>query len=147
MTTTPKNAPLLFRMVQLNAAILLFAAPFVLIPFSLMDSVHRDWLGLGSLPDVPITHYMARSLSLVYAMHGAVLLAVTWNWERFWTAVPFLACLHIVFGLCMVVIDWDAGMPWWWTAAEGPGMIAYALLVLTTYRRAARRIAAHTLPK
>jgi hypothetical protein len=68
---------LLYRLLQLNAGVLLLAAPRVLLPFAWMDAVHREVLGLGSLPELPITKYMARSLSLVYAMHGVVVFFVT----------------------------------------------------------------------
>jgi hypothetical protein len=85
---------------------------------------------------VPITKYLARSLSLVYAMHGAVILGVVLNWAQFRPAVPYLAGLHVAFGLGMLAVDLDAGMPWWWTAAEGPGLAAFALAVLAVYRRA-----------
>jgi hypothetical protein len=130
---------LLFRLLQVNAGILLLALPCALLPFAWMDTVHRDMLGLGSLPDVPITKYMARSLSLVYGMHGLVLLGVVRNWERYRVVVPFLAKLHIALGVGLLAVDLDAGLPWWWTMSEGPGLIGYALLVLTVNRRAQRQ--------
>jgi len=129
---------LLFRLVQLNAAILLLAFPCALLPFAWMDTVHRDALGLGELTNVPITKYMARSLSLVYGMHGVLLVAITRNWERYRSAVPFLAKLHIALGAALLAVDIDAGLPWWWAASEGPGLIGYGLLVLAVSRRADR---------
>lgn len=128
----------LYRLVQLNAGVLLLALPTALLPFAWMDAVHREFLGLGPLSGVPLTAYMARSLSLVYAMHGVVVLGVTLNWERYRTAVPLLAKLHVAFGLAMVANDLVAGLPWWWVMAEGPGVIAYALVVLAAARRADR---------
>jgi hypothetical protein len=101
-----------------------------------MEVVHRDWLGLGPLPDAAITRYMARSLSLFYAMHGDVVLFVTMNWERMRFAVPYLAGLHIVQGCSIYAIGLDAGLPWWWVAVEGPSVVAFALVVLAVYRRA-----------
>jgi hypothetical protein len=58
----------LFLLVRLNAAVLLLAAPCALLPFAWMDAVHREALGLGSLSDVPITRYIARSLSTVFTI-------------------------------------------------------------------------------
>lgn len=129
---------LLLWLVRLNAAVLLCALPCALLPFSWMDAVHRDWLGLGPLPDAPITRYMARSLSLVYAGHGFVALAVTLDWARYRPLVPLLAWLHVGFGLAMVAIDLDAGLPWWWVAGEGPPLAIFGILMLALYRRAAR---------
>lgn len=125
---------LLFRLLQLNAWILLLALPCALLPFAWMDAVHRDMLGLGDLANVPLTRYMARSLSLVYGMHGIVLLGVTLNWERYRPAVPYLAKLHIALGAAMLAVDLDAGLPWWWAVSEGPGLMSYGLLVLAVNR-------------
>lgn len=58
----------LFWLLRLNAGVLLLALPCALLPFAWMDAVHRDALGLGPLPDLPITRYMARSLSLEFAI-------------------------------------------------------------------------------
>ncbi len=127
---------LLLWLVRLNAAVILLAAPCVLLPYAWMDAIHRDLLGLGSLPELPITSYLARSLCLVYALHGAVILAVTHEWPRHRSLVPALARLHILFGAAMVLQDYSSGMPWWWTLAEGPCIIAFALVVLWACRRA-----------
>jgi hypothetical protein len=127
---------LLLWLVRLNAAVLLCALPCALLPFAWMDAVHRDWLGLGPLPDAAITRYMARSLSLVYAGHGFVALAVALDWPRYRTLAPLLAWLHVGFGAAMVAIDLEAGLPWWWVAGEGPSLVALGILMLALYRRA-----------
>jgi hypothetical protein len=126
---------LLFLLVRVNAAVLLLAAPCALLPFAWMDAVHRDALGLGSLSDIPITKYMARSLSLVYAMHGAIVLFVSLNWARLRFAVPYLAWLHVAFGCAMFAVDLDAGLPWWWVAGEGPSLVGFAVVVLAVNRK------------
>lgn len=129
---------LLRLLLRANALILLCAAPCALLPVAWMDAVHRDWLGLGPLPDAVITRYMARSLSLVYALHGAVTLAVTLNWDRYRPLAPVLAGLHVAFGLAMLAVDLEAGVPWYWAATEGPGIALYGAVLLVLYRRANR---------
>jgi hypothetical protein len=129
---------LLFLLVRVNAGVLLLAVPCVLLPFAWMDAIHREALGFGSLPDVPITKYMARSLCVAYALHGAIILSVTLDWARYRPMVPLLARLHIGFGCAMLGVDWESGMPWWWTFSEGPSIIAFALLILAVNRRASR---------
>jgi hypothetical protein len=129
---------LLFLLVRVNAGILLLAAPCALLPFAWMDNIHREIVGHGSLPDIPIAKYMARSLSLAYALHGTIVLRVTLNWARYRPMVPLLAWLHIGFGCAMLGIDWESGMPWWWTGCEGPFIIVFGLLILAVYRRADR---------
>jgi hypothetical protein len=103
-----------------DALVVLCALPCSLLPFAWMDTVHRDWLGQGPLPDAGITRYLTRSLSLVYAMHGAVILA--------W--------LHILLGCAIVAVDLDAGVPWWWVLGEGPPLAGYGLVLLLLYKRA-----------
>ncbi len=129
---------LLLWMLRIDAAVVLCAAPCALLPFSWMDTVHRDWLGLGPLPDAVITRYLARSLSLLYAMHGVVVLCVTLDWARYRPLVPVLIWLNIIFGCAMFAVDLDAGLPWWLTYGEGPSIAAYGVAALFVYRRANR---------
>jgi hypothetical protein len=131
---------LLFWLVRVNAGVLLLAAPCALLPFAWMEAIHREKLGLGSLPDVAITQYMARSLSLAYALHGAVILGVTFDWTRYRPLVPLLARLHIAFGFAMICVDLSTGMPWWWAVSEGPTIVGFAILILTVNRRVARSV-------
>ncbi len=129
---------LLLWLMRIDAGVLLCAFPCAFLPFGWMDTVHRDWLGLGPLPDAVITRYMTRSLSLVYAMHGAIVLAITLDWTRYRPLVPVLAWLHAVLGVGLLAVDLSAGVPWWWTAGEGPGLVAFGLVKLFLYRRASR---------
>ncbi len=127
---------LLKLLMRIDAIVVLFAIPCAMMPFSWMDTVHRDWLGLGSLNDSPITRYMARSLSLVYAMHGVIVLAITLDWARYRSLVPLFAWLHMSLGVGLFLTDLDAKLPLWITYAEGPGLAAFGALKLFLYRRA-----------
>jgi hypothetical protein len=126
----------LFFLLRFNAILTLLAAPCALLPFAWMDTVHRDWLGLGPLPDALITRYMARSLSLAYALHGTIVLFLTLDWERYRPIAPVLGWLHISFGCAMLAVDLDTGLPWWWVVGEGPFLVADGVLILLLYRRA-----------
>ena len=68
----------------------------VFFPVALMATLHQ-WLGvggeLGEFPNAPITIYLARSTSLLYAMHGAVMFYVAWQFDRCQLLVPLLGCL------------------------------------------------------
>jgi hypothetical protein len=128
----------LWYLMRIDALVVLCAVPCAILPFGYMETVHRDWLGLGPLPDVPITRYLARSLSLVYALHGAVLFTITARWVQYRSMVAVLAWLHIAFGFGLLGADLDAGVPWWWATAEGPGLVAFGCLKLYLYRRASR---------
>lgn len=129
---------LLFRLVRINAAILLLAAPCALLPVVWMERIHGELLGPGSFPDAPITRYLARSLCLVYAMHGVVVLAASFDWPRYRSLVPFLALVHMGYGCSMALQDMASGMPWWWTLAEGPTITGYGVVVFLVARKANR---------
>ena len=102
---------LLKWLLRLVGGVELFAIPFIVIPVAWMDAVNDRVLGLGPLPNSPITEYLTRTLSAMYALHGAVVLRVT-------------------LGLTVLGIGLSAGLPWWWVAGEGPGIIVGGLLVL-----------------
>ncbi len=96
----------------------MLATVAVFLPVSQMAIIHR-WLGLGDFPDAPITIYLARSTSLLYALHGVVMFYVAWHFDRCQMLVPLLGFLHVVLGIAMLGVDLNAGMPLYWTAGEG----------------------------
>ena len=63
---------LLKWLLRLVGGVELFAIPFIVIPVAWMDAVNDRVLGLGPLPNSPITEYLTRTLSAMYALHGAV---------------------------------------------------------------------------
>jgi len=113
---------------------LLMAIVPVFFPVSLMATLHQ-WLGLGDFPDAPITIYLARSTSLLYAMHGAVMLYVAWHFDRCQTLVPLLGLLHVVLGATMLGVDLNAGMPLYWVAGEGLPIALTGGVILWLYSR------------
>lgn len=119
--STPMNRcekALLF-LLRLEAIVLLTALIPALMPFAWMKDIHRS-LGMGELPDGPVIGYLTRSLSLMYAMFGAVLLFVSLDLRRYLPVVKLIAVLGIAFGLWMAALDIAVGMPLPWIAAEGP---------------------------
>jgi len=109
---------------------LMVAAAAVFLPAETMATVH-GWLGLGEFPDAPITLYLARSTSLLYAIHGALMLYVSFDMKRYWPLVKVFGWLHVVIGLTMFGIDLSASMPTYWIAGEGiPIAIAGGVIVL-----------------
>ena len=127
-------------LLRLIGGVELCAIPFIFFPLAAMDAVHAR-LGLGSLPQGPIVEYMARSLSVLYALHGAVVVRLSFDVPRFRPLVAFLGWLHLALGLVVTGIDIAAGLPWWWVAGEGPGIAVGGLLVLTLARLAEREAA------
>ena len=115
-------------LLRLNGALLLLAIVAVFFPTSLMNSIHAR-LGMGQLPEAPIVEYLTRSLSALYAVHGALTICLTLRMRAAWWIVPYLAGLHICFGMIVTVIDFQADLPIYWSLLEGPPISGFGLLV------------------
>jgi hypothetical protein len=125
MTKTDKVLVFLLRLVGVGS---LFALIPVLMPMSWMVATHR-WLGLGEMPTDPVVEYLARDLSAFYALVGALLLVMASDLERYRPMVRFFALALIVLSILFTGVDLAAGMPWWWTASEGPGGVVFGALL------------------
>ena len=112
------------------AAILLLTAVIpAFMPSAWMNEIHR-LLGMGELPEGPIMGYLTRSLSAMYAMHGALVFFVSLDVRRYLPVVTCLAVLGIVFGFGMVVLDVVVGMPLPWVLCEGPFIVVLGGMLL-----------------
>jgi hypothetical protein len=124
-------------LLRLGGAALLLALPAAFLPFAWMDAIHHR-VGLGALPDVPIIGYLTRSISIMYAIHGALILFLSFNVRRYLPVIRFLALTGLAFGLGMIWIDLAAGMPRHWARAEGPFIILESLVILWLAGRVSR---------
>ncbi len=113
----------------------LCAIPAVFFPYSWMNAIH-GYFGLGELPDAPIVSYLARSLSMFYAMFGAVSIYAARNVRRHRSLVTLLAVMSPMLGVTLWGIDFLSGMPLHWTMVEGPFAITVGLVVLWLQRQA-----------
>lgn len=119
--------------------VLLGSAVFaVFLPDSWMAAIHRQ-LGLGDYPAAPLTSYLTRSLSALYAFHGGLLLALSSDVRRFRPLLRFFAWATLVMGLVQIAIDYHAAMPTWWLLTEGPWVVLVGCLLLALTGRAAER--------
>lgn len=107
---------------RFGAGLLLLSMVPVVMPFAWMQAVHRD-LGLGELSASPLNQYLTRSLSGLYAFHGALLLYLSFDVRAYRGLIRFLAWGNIVFGVFMLGLDYVVGLPWFWTAVEGPFIV------------------------
>lgn len=133
--TPPKTDRQLAWLLRLIGAALLLALPAVVLPHSTMDAIHRDALRLGSLPDAVIVQYLSRTASLLYAMHGAVLVHVSFDVPRYRPLIVVLGILNGLFGACACGVDLVFGMPLWWAAWEGPLIVAAAAITVWLAKR------------
>jgi hypothetical protein len=112
-----------FGLLDLSALVAVF------LPLPWMAAAHA-WLGLGTMPEGPLVGYLARSASALYALHGALVLFLSFDVRRYWRVITFLAAAAVVHGIIMLGIDLAEGMPWWWKAFEGWGFAATGVVVL-----------------
>jgi len=122
---------LLLRGIAVAAAL---AVVPVFMPHRWMDTCHR-WLGLGTLPELPVIVYLTRSLSAVYVFHAGVLWVVARDVRRYAALVTYLAAAFMAFGIVTLWIDIHARLPWPWVAVEGPLGVAFGLAVLILRRK------------
>ena len=118
---------------RLSGAIMLLAFPAALLPVEWMAATHR-WLGLGEFPGSPLVEYLARSISVLYGIHGGLLLVLARRVRRHRAVIAYLAGVNLVAGTALVIIDLHAGLPWYWVAAEGPSVFAFGVAVLWLLR-------------
>ncbi len=101
----------------------LVALAAVFFPTPWMEAIHAA-AGLGAFPHAVLTQYLARSLSLMYAFHGALVLYLSFQVREHLAVVRVLGWLTMLAGAGMLCLDIWAGMPWLWTLAEGPSIVA-----------------------
>jgi hypothetical protein len=108
----------------------LLAVLFPLLPMDTIARLHAA-LGLGEFPRSAIAEYLARNLPLLVALHGMLLWGVATDLVRYRPLIALLGWGAIAHGAWLVLIDWQAGLPGWWVAGEGP---LRALLGVATLR-------------
>jgi hypothetical protein len=111
---------------------------FVFVPFDWMQDIAR-WLTLAEPAATPLNHYLTRSLSAMYAFHGALLLYLSLDAIRYAPLVRFLAGLGIAFGALLFGLDYLVGMPRLWTFCEGPFVAIYSAALYAAADRVCRR--------
>jgi len=128
-----RSETILKLVLRLSGSIMLLAFAAALLPIEWMAATHR-WLGLGVFPDNSLVEYLTRSASVLYGIHGGLLLVLSGRPRRYRSVIAYLAGINLLAGVALVVIDILAGMPWYWVIAEGPSIFAFGVLVLWLLR-------------
>ena len=130
---SPARLRLLKIVLVLAGVTTVSAFPAMFLPVDWMASTHAR-LGLGEFPASPIVDYLTRSIAALYGFHGALLLTISRDPIRYKPIVDFIAVVNVTFGVIMIAVDLHAGMPTFWTVAEGPPIIALGILIGTLNR-------------
>ena len=119
---------LLTVILRLAGLVTLTAFFAMVLPAAWMASTHRA-LGFGEWPETPVFEYLARSIAALYGFHGGLLMLISGDPARHIAIVKYMAFMYVTFGLIVLAIDLDAGMPLWWTLAEGPPLAMTGLAI------------------
>lgn len=105
----------------------------VFVAFCPNDVVLRinQVVGLSPLPDAPLVSYLIRSTSVLYALHGGLMLGLASDVVRYRPLIRLLGFLAVGHGIVIFGIDQAIGMPVWWTWMEGPVFAACGVAMLT----------------
>jgi hypothetical protein len=105
----------------------------VVMPWHWMAVAHK-FIGLGVIPEGPIVGYLARSASALYALHGAIVLFISFDVSRYERLIRFMAVAALVHGTVILGIDMAERLPALWRYGEGPAFAATGVLVLWLQR-------------
>lgn len=141
---TPENRLRLLRLLlRAGASVLVTAFAAMLLPVDWMAATH-EWLGMGEFPRRPVVDYLARSVAGLYGFHGILLFIVAQDPVKYRTIVSYLAFMNAAFGLMMIAVDLHAGLPWFWTLAEGPSLLLIGILLAALNGPAAKSTGARS---
>lgn len=108
----------LLRLIGLIEALAFLA---VVMPRSWMEVSHA-WLGLGQMPEGSVLMVLIRQASYTYGIHGISLWVIASDLKRFRPIVLLNGLSFLLAGPVFFIIDYTAGMPWWWLAVDGPSL-------------------------
>ena len=124
---TPER--ILVWLLRVSGAMTLTALGAIFMPYDWMNLIHQR-LGMGELPHIPIVGYLTRSVSALYALHGALLIFVPLDGHRYLPIVRFLGWAGVVMGVLLFGLDRAVGMPVPWANREGPFVVAISVVIL-----------------
>lgn len=125
---------LLVLLLRVSAVILLLATFAIVMPSEWMTR-GDELFDLRTHAGEPLFEYLTRSLSAMYASLGVLSWVLASDLARYRPLITLWGWFHIGFGVVILGIDTWAGMPWYWTAIEGPGLVVAGSLTLYLLHR------------
>ena len=130
---------LLIWLLRLVGLVEMLAFIAVIMPHSWMEAAHA-WLGLGQMPEGAVLKFLTRQASYTYGMHGISLWILSWDVKRFRPLILLNGISFLLSGPVFFIIDYNAGMPMWWTVEDSVScaLVGVALLWLSFSRKGAK---------
>ncbi|HLJ12158.1 MAG TPA: hypothetical protein VKU82_13275 [Planctomycetaceae bacterium] len=130
----PKQERLLALVLRGIGCLDFLALAAVFMPQHWMDVAHVA-IGLGPLPRDPLVGYLARSASALYALHGAMVVFISFDVARYARLIRFMAWAALPHGAVILGIDLAEQLPPVWRYVEGPLFAASGALILWLQRQ------------
>lgn len=121
-------------LLRLTGATEMLAFISVVMPQSWMEAGHL-WLGMGEMRSSPLLIFMIRQASYTYGLHGLSLWILSTDLKRFRPLIIFNGIAFTLAGIVFFLIDYTAGMPWFWTIGDAAGCAAFGVLLLWLNRK------------
>lgn len=116
----------------------LLALLAVVMPLKWMSFIN-EICGMGAIPETSLMGYLTRTTSCLYGFHGAMILYISQDVDRYAPLIRFMSWLAIGHGFVLLGIDLAESMPWFWTVLEAPSFISIGILTLLIQTRIDRR--------
>ena len=102
------------------------------LPWTVIEQIH-SFVGAGELRQEPLIEYLVRSVSLLHAMFGVLLVLLSGDVARYRDLIRSLAKLLSLAAIILAFVDLQAGLPLWWLATQCGGLLGIgAYLLLST---------------
>ncbi len=98
------------------------------LPWSMIEQAHR-LVGTGELPREPTVEYLVRSVSVLHAMFGALLVLLSRDVARYAELIRGLAKLSCLAGVLLFVVDLQSAVPLWWAIAQCGGLVGIGMFL------------------
>ncbi len=132
----PETATRVLRWLMIAMGVMGLLAVFAAVmPTSWIEAA-TEACDLERLPRSPLTEYLTRSVSLIYAMLGAMTIYLALNVVRYLDLIRFIGGLTIAFGVALIALDFGIGMPALWSWGEGPPTVLVGAAFVWLARRA-----------
>jgi hypothetical protein len=125
---------LLQIILRAGGAVMLLAVFAIFMPTRWMAATN-DWLGLGEFSTSPLMDYLTRSLSMMYALQGGLMIVLSFDMRRYRPILLYVSLTTVVGGLLLTGIDLHAGLPAYWILTEGPPITLLGLLLVWLVKR------------
>jgi hypothetical protein len=130
---------LLALLLRCVGSVALLAIVPLWMPRAWIEAAHW-WFGLGEFPVSPIAEYLARSVSSLCAFYGGLLVALSFDVQRYGPLIRYQAMAIMALSACGVVVGRWAGMPWWFVGGDAAACWACGIpmLMLAGYGKCGR---------